>query len=145
MMMASKKKSPKALPQGKRKNAITSIKDLKRGKRPTERQIEAGKKTKAIKAQHRVIGRERGRTEISLGTRLKEDVAGVIKGFRQKTKADIGAILKDENGNVIARTHIARGTTTLPEQLVIKALSKYGKTMSTVTVVLTVRTPKRKK
>ena len=143
--MASKKKSPKALPQGKRKNAITSIKDLKRGKRPTERQIEAGKKTKAIKAQHRVIGRERGRTEISLGTRSKEDVAGVIKGFRQKTKADIGAILKDKDGNVIARTHIAKGTTTLPEQMIIKALSKYGKTFDEIIVVLTVRTPKRKK
>ncbi len=142
-MMATKKKSSARLP--KKKNAITSIKDLKRGKRPTERQIEAGKKTKAIKTQHRVIAREKGRTEISLGTRKKEDVAGVVKGFRQKTKADMGAILKDKDGNVIARTHIAKGTTTLPEQLIIKALSKYGKKYDEITVVLTVRTPKRKK
>lgn len=141
--MASKKKSSARLPQ--KKKAISSIKDLNRKKRPTERQIEAGKKTKAIKAQHRVIGRERGRTEISLGSRKKEDVAGVIKGFRQKTKADIGAILKDKDGNVIARTHIAKGTTTLPEQLIIKALSKYGKSYDEIIVVLTVRTPKKKK
>src|SRR5262247_2756018 len=111
--MASKKRSPKkSLPIGKRKDAIASVKDLKRGKRPTERQIEAGKKTKAIKSKHRVIGRERGRTEVSLGVRNKADVAGVVKGFRQKIKADIGAILKDKDGNVIARTHIAKGSTT---------------------------------
>ena len=140
--MASKKSSPKRLP----KKAVSSIKDLTRKQKPTERQIEAGKKTKAIKAKHRVIGRERGRTEISLGTRKKEDVAGVVKGFRQKTKADIGAILKDKDGNVIARTRIAKGTTTLLEQMVIKALSKYGKKLGDeITVVLTVRTPKRKK
>lgn len=140
--MASKKRSPKALPTGK-KQTIRSIKDLQRGKRPSEKQIEAGKKTKAIAVKHRVIGRERGRTEVSLGTRKKADVAGVVKGFRQKTKSDVGAILKDKEGNVIARTHIAKGSTTIPEQLVIKALAKYGKSLSEITVVLTVRTPRK--
>jgi hypothetical protein len=125
--------------------AIKSLKELPRGKRATIVQVEKAKKTKAIKTKHRVIGRERGRTEVSLGTHKRENVAGVIKGFRQKSKADIGAILKDVDGNVIARTHIAKGTTTIPEQLIVRALAKYGKTLDQLTVVLTVRTGKRKK
>jgi hypothetical protein len=125
--------------------AIKSIKELPRGKRATVVQVEKAKKTKAIKTKHRVIGRERGRSEVSLGTHDRENIAGVIKGFRQKTKADIGAILKDIDGNVIARTHIARGSTTIPEQLIIRALAKYGKTLKQLTVVLTVRKPKGRK
>jgi hypothetical protein len=126
--------------------AIKSLKELPKGKRRiSAQQVERAKKTKAIKVKHRVIGRERGRTEVSLGTHDKENVAGVVKGFRQKTKGDIGVILKDSDGNVIARTHIAKGHTTIPEQLVVRALSKYGKTLKQLTVVLTVRTSKGKK
>ena len=126
--------------------AIKSIKELPKGKRRiSSQQVEKAKKTKAIKTKHRVIGRQRGRTEVSLGTHERENVAGVVKGFRQKSKADIGAILKDSDGNVIARTHIAKGTTTIPEQLIVRALAKYGKTLKQLTVVLTVRTEKRKK
>jgi hypothetical protein len=125
--------------------AIKSLKELPRGKRATIVQVEKAKKTKAIKTKHRVIGRDKGRLEVSLGTHDKGNVAGVVKGFRQKTKGDIGAILKDSDGNVIARTHIAKGTTTIPEQLVVRALAKYGKTLDQLTVVLTVRTGKRKK
>jgi hypothetical protein len=125
--------------------AIKSLKELPRGKRATVVQVEKAKKTRAIKTKHRVIGRDRGRTEVSLGTHDKANVAGVVKGFRQKTKGDIGAILKDSNGNVIARTHIAKGTTTIPEQLIVRALAKYGKTLDQLTVVLTVRTGKKKK
>lgn len=139
------KNKPRGKRETKKKLAITSLKDLERKKRATPTQVEKGKKTKAIKVAHRVIGRTKGRTEVSLGKRSKDEVAGVIKGFRQKTKADIGAILKDKDGNVIARTHIAKGHTTLPEQLVIRALAKYGKKYDEITVVLTVRIGRKKK
>jgi hypothetical protein len=125
--------------------AIKSLKELPRGKRATVVQVEKAKKTRAIKTKHRVIGRERGRTEVSLGSHDKGNIAGVVKGFRQKTKGDIGAILKDADGNVVARTHIAKGTTTIPEQLIVRALAKYGKTLNQLTVVLTVRTGRKKK
>lgn len=131
--------------------AIKSLKELPKSSRskrknvPTAKQISAAKKAKPIKSKTKVIGRSRGRTEVSLGTHNKRDVAGVIKGFRQKSKSDFGSIIKDKDGNVIARTHTTRGSSTLAEQLVVKALSKYGKNYEEVTIVLTVVTDKKKK
>jgi hypothetical protein len=131
--------------------AIKSLKELPRSSRskrknvPTAKQISAAKKAKPIKSKTKVIGRSRGRTEVSLGTHNKRDVAGVIKGFRQRTKSDFGSIIKDKDGQVIARTHTTRGTSTLAEQLVVKALSKYGKNYEEVTIVVTVVTDKKKK
>lgn len=131
--------------------AIKSLKELPKSGRsgkknlPTAKQITSAKKAKPIKTKTKVIGRQRGRTEVSLGTHNKRDVAGVIKGFRQKSKGDFGSIIKDKDGNVIARTHTTRGKTTLAEQLVVKALSKYGKSYEEVTIVVTVVTPNAKK
>ena len=131
--------------------AIKSLKELPKSGRsgkknlPTAKQITSAKKAKPIKTKTKVIGRQRGRTEVSLGTHNKRDVAGVIKGFRQKSKSDFGSIIKDSDGNVIARTHTTRGKTTLAEQLVVKALSKYGKNYEEVTIVVTVVTPNAKK
>jgi len=126
---------------------LKSLKDLPKGKRanvPNVKQIESAKKAKAINVKHKVLERRKGRTEVSLGTHTKGDVAGVVKGFRQKTKADFGVIIKDSDGNVIARTHTAKGTTTIAEQLVVKALSKYGKKYSELTVVATIKMPSKK-
>jgi len=131
--------------------AIKSLKELPKSSRskrkniPTAKQISAAKKAKPIKSKTKVIGRSRGRTEVSLGTHNKRDVAGVIKGFRQRTKSDFGSIIKDKDGQVIARTHTTRGHTTLAEQLVVKAISKYGKNYEEVTIVVTVVTDKKKK
>ena len=131
--------------------AIKSLKELPKSSRskrknvPTAKQISVAKKAKPIKSKTKVIGRSRGRTEVSLGTHNKRDVAGVIKGFRQKSKSDFGSIIKDKDGNVIARTHTTRGTSTLAEQLVVKALSKYGKNYEEVTIVVTVVTDKKKR
>jgi hypothetical protein len=123
--------------------AIKSIKELSGRKRPGKRQIESAKKTKAIPKQGKSVGRTKGRLEYGFGKIKKEEVAGVVKGFRQKFKTDFGAILKDTDGNIIARTHIAKGNTTIPEQLVVKALSKYGKKYDEVELVLSV--PDKKK
>jgi replicative superfamily II helicase len=126
---------------------LKSLKDLPKGKRanvPNVKQIESAKKAKAINVKHKVLERRKGRTEVSLGTHEKKDIAGVIKGFRQKTKADFGAIIKDEDGNVIARTHTSKGSTTIAEQLIVKALSKYGKKYSKLTVIATVKMPTKK-
>ena len=131
--------------------AIKSLKELPKSGRtgrknfPTAKQITSAKKAKPIKTKTKVIGRQRGRTEVSLGTHNKRDVAGVVKGFRQKSKSDFGSIIKDSDGNVIARTHTTRGSTTLAEQLVVKAISKYGKSYEEVTIVVTVVTPNAKK
>jgi len=118
--------------------AIKSIKDVAKKKRPTENQIVKAKKAKAIDAKIRSIEIHQNRKEVSLGTHSKKDIAGVVKGFRQKTKANMGAILKDEDGNVIARTFVASGKSTLPEQLVMKALSKYGKSYENITIVMSI-------
>jgi replicative superfamily II helicase len=126
---------------------LKSLKDLPKGKRanvPNVKQIESAKKAKAINVKHKVLERRKGRTEISLGTHEKKDIAGVVKGFRQKTKADFGVIIKDDDGNVIARTHTAKGTTTIAEQLIVKALSKYGKKYDKLTIVATVKMPTKK-
>jgi replicative superfamily II helicase len=126
---------------------LKSLKDLPKGKRanvPNVKQIESAKKAKAINVKHKVLERRKGRTEVSLGTHEKKDIAGVIKGFRQKTKADLGTIIKDEDGNVIARTHTAKGTTTIAEQLIVKALSKYGKKYEKLTIVVSVKMPAKK-
>ena len=128
--------------------AIRSIKQLPKGKRATAKQSEKAKKAKPIQAKAKVVGRRYGRTEVSLGKQKKSDVAGVVKGFRQKHKADFGGIIKDKNGNVIARTHVAKGNTTIPEQLIVRALAKYGKSMDEVIVVLIVvgtKTGKKRK
>lgn len=125
--------------------AIKKLTELPRGKRATVNQVAKAKKAKAITTKPKVIGVRHGRMEINLGTHDKENVAGVIKGFRQKYKADFGAIIKDEAGNVIARTHTASGRTTIPEQLAVKALSKYAKQYDKIKVVLSTKQPKRKK
>jgi replicative superfamily II helicase len=126
---------------------LKSLKDLPKGKRanvPNVKQIESAKKAKAINVKHKVLERRKGRTEVSLGTHAKGDVAGVVIGFRRKTKADFGVIIKDDDGNVIARTHTAKGTTTIAEQLIVKALSKYGKKYDKLTIVATVKMPTKK-
>ena len=138
------KKTPKITKERKAK-VIKSLLDLPRGKRATAPQVTKAKKAKAITVKHKVIGKSKGRTEVSLGKANKKDVAGIVKGFRQKTKADFGTIIKDKDGNVIARTHTTRGNTTLAEQLVLKALSKYGKVYDEVIIVVSVRTPKVKR
>lgn len=125
--------------------AIKKLNELPKGKRATVKQVEKAKKAKAIKTKHKVIGVRHGRMEINLGTHDKDDVAGVIKGFRQKYKANFGTILKDEAGNVIARTHTASGRTTIAEQLAVKALSKYAKQYDKIKIVLSSPQPKRKK
>ncbi|HEY7161657.1 MAG TPA: hypothetical protein VH815_10380 [Acidobacteriota bacterium] len=117
--------------------AIKSIKDLPKAKRPSDIQVDRAKKARAIATKTKLIGRRYGRVEGNLGTHKKSEVAGVIKGFRQKTKTDFGVILKDKDGNVIARTHIAKGNTTIPEQLATKALVKYAKNLSEVQIVVT--------
>jgi hypothetical protein len=121
---------------------LKTLKDLPKGKRanvPNVKQIESAKKAKAINVKHKVLERRKGRTEVSLGTHDKSDVVGVVKGFRQKTKSNFGIIIKDSDGNVIARTHTSKGTTTLAEQLVTKALSKYGKKYDKLTIVATIK------
>jgi hypothetical protein len=126
---------------------LKSLKDLPKGKRanvPNIKQIESAKKAKAINVKHKVLERRKGRTEVSLGTHDKSDVVGVVKGFRQKTRSDFGVIIKDTDGNVIARTHTSKGSTTLAEQLVVKALSKYGKKYDKLTVVATIKMPVKK-
>ena len=138
-----KKRQP--ITKAKKAKVIKSLLDLPKGKRATAPQVTKAKKAKAIKVKHKVIGKSKGRTEVSLGKANKNDVAGIIKGFRQKTKADFGTIIKDKDGNVIARTHTTRGSTTLAEQLVLKALSKYGKVYDEVIIVASVRTPKVKR
>ena len=138
--MATKK--AKGLPK---KRVIKSLLELPKGKRATAPQVTKAKKAKAIKVKHKVIGKSRGRTEVSLGSAKKSDVAGIVKGFRQKIKADFGTIIKDKDGNVIARTHTTKASTTLAEQLVLKALSKYGKVYDEVIIVASVRTPKAKR
>jgi hypothetical protein len=117
--------------------AIKSIKDLPRAKRPSDVQVDRAKKARAIPTKTKLVGRRYGRVEGNLGTHKKSEVAGVIKGFRQKTKTDFAVILKDKDGNVIARTHIAKGNTTIPEQLATKALVKYAKNLSEVQIVVT--------
>lgn len=131
----------KELPKAKRRKPIASIKELDSGKRPHHKQIEKAKRAKAIKVTPRLIERGLRRQEFSLGTQDIEDVAGVVKGFRQQFKASFGVILKDKNDNVIARTHMARGNTTIPEQLVVKALAKYAKSFDEVKIVVSVRKP----
>jgi replicative superfamily II helicase len=125
--------------------AIKKLSELPRGKRATVRQVEKARKAKPITTKHKIIGSKHGRLEINLGTHDKDDVAGVIKGFRRKHKADFGAIIKDEQGNVIARTHTASGKTTIPEQLAVKALSKYAKGYDRIKIVLSAPVPKRKR
>lgn len=118
--------------------AIKSIKDLPRGKRATAKQTQAALKAKPIERKGKSVGRTRGRLEYGFGTIKKEEAPGIIKGFRRKFKADFGAIIKDTDGNIIARTHIAKGTSTVPEQLVVRALAKYGKKYDEIQLVLTV-------
>ena len=141
--MASKK--AKALPKKRQVKVVKSLLDLPRGKRATAPQVTKAKKAKAITVKHKVIGKSKGRTEVSLGKADKNDVAGIVKGFRQKIKADFGTIIKDKDGNVIARTHTTKASTTLAEQLVLKVLSKYGKVYDEVIIVASVRTPKAKR
>lgn len=125
--------------------AIKKLTELPKGKRATFKQVEKARKAKAIDVKPRIIGVRHGRMEINLGTHDKDDVAGVIKGFRRKYKADFGAILKDKDGSIIARTHTASGRTTIPEQLALKALSKYAKQYDQIKIVLSAPRPKRKK
>lgn len=122
--------------------AIKSIKELPKGKRATESQIDAAKKAKPIQTKSKNLGRKQGRLRLDLGTHSKSDVAGIIKGFRQRQdiKPDFGTVLMDNDGNVIARTHVARGTSTVPEQLVVKAISKYAKTVDDVRVIVIIPT-----
>lgn len=124
--------------------AIKKLSQLPKGKRATVKQVEKARKAKVIQTKAKIIGSRHGRLEINLGTHSKDDVAGVIKGFRRKHRADFGAIIKDIDGNIIARTHTASGKTTIPEQLAVKALSKYGKTYDEVKIVLSAPRPKRK-
>lgn len=128
----------------KSRKPVKKLTDLPKGKRATEKQVEKARKAKAILTKPKIIGVRHGRMEINLGTHDKEDIAGVIKGFRQKHKADFGAIIKDEDGNVIARTHTASGRTTIPEQLAVKALSKYAKQYGRIRIVLSAPRPKQK-
>ena len=118
--------------------AIKSIKDLPKNKRASGKQIEAALKAKAIEKKGKSVGRRQGRLEYGFGKIQKSEAPGIIKGFRRKFKADFGAIIKDLDGNVIARTHIAKGTSTIPEQLVVRALSKYGKNYDQIQLVLSV-------
>jgi hypothetical protein len=124
--------------------AIRSIKDLPRGKRATNKQIESAKKAKPIERKGKSVGRTKGRLEYGFGTIKKEEAPGIIKGFRRKFKADFGAIIKDVDGNIIARTHVAKGTSTLPEQMIVKALSKYGKSYDEIQLVLVIPDKKKK-
>lgn len=126
------------------KKPVSKLTDLPKGKRATPKQVEKAKKAKAIQVKPKIIGARHGRIEINLGTHDKDDVAGVIKGFRQKHKANFGAILKDEDGNILARTHTASGRSTIPEQLAVKALSKYAKQYDRVRIVLSTPRPKHK-
>jgi|SRR5215813_15082948 len=125
--------------------AIKKLTELPKGKRATAKQVEKARKAKAIPVKPRIIGVRHGRMEINLGTHDKDDIAGVIKGFRQKYKSNFGAIIKDEDGNVIARTHTASGKTTIPEQLAVKALSKYAKQYERIKIVLSAPRPKKQK
>src|SRR6266498_998138 len=125
--------------------AIKKLSELPKGKRASLNQVVKAKKAKAIATKPKIIGSRFGRIEINLGTHDKDDVAGVIKGFRQKFKANFGTTLKDEAGNIIARTHTASGRTTIAEQLVVKALSKYAKQYNKIQVVLSTPRPKPKK
>lgn len=126
-----------------KKKPVKKLTDLPKGKRATPNQVEKAKKAKAIPVKPRIIGVRHGRMEINLGTHDKADIAGVIKGFRQKYKADFGAVIKDEDGNIIARTHTASGRTTIPEQLAVKALSKYARQYERIRIVLS--SPRTKK
>src|SRR6266508_4368260 len=125
--------------------AIKKLSELPKGKRASLNQVVKAKKAKAIATKPKIIGSRFGRIEINLGTHDKDDVAGVIKGFRQKFKANFGTTLKDEAGNIIARTHTASGRTTIAEQLAVKALSKYAKQYNKIEVVLSTPRPKPKK
>lgn len=125
--------------------AIKKLAELPKGKRATAAQSEKAKKAKPIATKHKIIGVRHGRMEINLGTHDKDDVAGVIKGFRRKFRTDFAAIIKDADGNILARTHTASGKTTIPEQLAVKALSKYGKGYDQIKVVLSAPQPRKKK
>src|SRR6266498_1217062 len=125
--------------------AIKKLSELPKGKRASLNQVVKAKKAKAIATKPKIIGSRFGRIEINLGTHDKDDVAGVIKGFRQKFKANFGTTLKDEAGNIIARTHTASGRTTIAEQLAVKALSKYAKQYNKIQVVLSTPRPKPSK
>jgi hypothetical protein len=116
--------------------AIKSIKDLPGKNRPGKRQAETAIKAKPIERKGRVVERKRGKLYYDVGTVQTEEAAGVVKGFRRKFKADFGVLVKDTDGNVIARTHVAKGSSTIPEQLVVKVLSKYGKAMDEVQLVM---------
>lgn len=120
-----------------------SIKDLERSKRATPKQIQSALKAKAIDKKGKSVGRTYGRLEYGFGKIAKADAPGIIKGFRRKFKADFGAIIKDIDGNVIARTHIAKGSSTLPEQMIVKALAKYGKKYDEIELVLTIADKKK--
>jgi hypothetical protein len=124
--------------------AIKSIKDLPGKNRPGSRQIEAGKKAKPIEKKGRIAKKTRGKIYYDLGVVKNADVPGVIKGFRQKFKANFGTLLMDTKGNVIARSHVAKGTSTIPEQLAVKLLSKYGKNYDEVRVMLVIPDKKKK-
>jgi len=125
--------------------AIKKLSELPKGKRATTKQVEKARKAKPITTKPKIIGVRHGRMEINLGTHDKDDVAGVIKGFRRKFKTDFGTIIKDADGNVLARTHYGSGKTTIPEQLAVKALSKYAKSYDQIKIVLSAPQPKRKK
>jgi hypothetical protein len=105
---------------------IRSLDQLPAKKRPGSKQIASARAVKRVEANPRLIRRRRGRKEIELGQIPARDVAGTIKDFRLTYKEDLAALLKDENGNVFARTYFASARTSIPETLVIKALSKYG-------------------
>jgi hypothetical protein len=124
--------------------AIKSIKDLPGKNRPGSRQIEAGKKAKPIEKKGRIAKKTRGKIYYDLGVVKNADVPGVIKGFRQKFKVNFGTLLMDTKGNVIARSHVAKGTSTIPEQLAVKLLSKYGKNYDEVRVMLVIPDKKKK-
>src|SRR6185369_3882720 len=141
------KKSPKQINAAiKRdsKGAVKSILDLPGRKRPGSRQIETARTAKAIKVKPKVLKRKYGRFELSLGRHKLEDVAGVVKGFRQTYKEDFGTLFKDKSGNVLARTHVARGKgSTIPEQLAVKAISKYAKGFDDVEIIISVKPQKK--
>lgn len=141
------KKSPKQINAAiKRdsKGAVKSILDLPGRKRPGSRQIETARTAKALKVKPKVLKRKYGRFELSLGRHKLEYVAGVVKGFRQTYKEDFGTLFKDESGNVLARTHVARGKgSTIPEQLAVKAISKYAKGFDDVEIIISVKPPKK--
>jgi|SRR5215475_947138 len=125
--------------------AIKSLRELPKGKRASQPQVERAKKAKAIQVPRKIIGKRYGRTEVSLGIHTKDNVIGVVKGFRQKLKVDFGVILKDKQGDVIARTHLAKGISTIPEQLVARAIAKYAKSYNEIRIVASVLSQRKRK